>query len=1328
MKKIIGLVLALVLLTSVFAVLPVMAEDEATITDVAVHLDQGITLVYKLSDGGYEYVPIAAKEMNNVAGPDGYNEDKFDSVKGYVTRLLAETDDEITEDLVNAMLNYGAAAQNYFNYQTDNLVGTPVTDTAALVAAGAPEIVVNDESGIYLGVSLVLEGTLKLRFYFKGNGLEVECDNNTPDVTNVGDNCYVDVPFMPYDIAEPVTVTTGTTSVTYAPINYLKAKANDADEKLTTMVASIYAYSVAARAYYIEYNCEHKGIILNTVVVPTLFTEGLAQGACPLCGDEVSEKLEKTEAEMNAFTSIDNEEDWFYKSAKVGDILGDKNLYGEDGVDIFVEFSVLLNNTMDMFANTNFTLPGVWLNEKLTGTNHGDGFYYLYLTKGGMPKGAFEMWNSRCNKVENGYISGPTCNGAGDDLYVGNFDGWHRIGVQMHFEAFVEDGEAYYVNTVTLYIDGAKAHSYKMRTDDDDTQNNSVLTAIEAIVENGQIVGYKNRTDRYINIFRYTPNLKDDYDGETGYFPVADCYVTAGNGFVVTVTPVANPEAQDFTQDGATLSGKQYFAIKDLSDCYAGNHSWTENATVDTPATCTTDGQKSIKCTICGEIKEGSVVVIPATHTWGGYTVDTIATAFSEGLSRWTCSVCGDIKTEPIEKTTPRFNEHKQTSTREIITSNYDQIKDIIGDSHFYPTEADPDGNDLLIELSILLNSSMNNYIKETTNLTLGGIHSDEKLTSGRNTHWFYFKNSGNYEQGSFELSNSNALEYIYGPTCEGADPANHLVVNGFDGWHRFGIRYHQNTVRDGDTFTYSMTVTLYIDGVRVHEYVQKCDDEKLLLYKAKVEDGEIKYTEYTDKYAGIFKFNCAVTDPNNPAYFIYADHKVSCADDFYLNVSPVNDPAAKDYTHNGKTFSGKEYFTVNGLKDCDIDNHSWADKATTDTAATCTVDGSKSIKCTVCGAVKPDSTTTIPAAHAWGGYTTDVEATCTENGQKSIKCLTCKETKPGSVETIESAGQHVLGADAVITSTATVFTEGVKTGTCTACNKTVSVVFEAMTKANMNAVTTTTKDKYYIYDSKNIGEIIDGQKLYPTTENPNGKDILVEFSILLNGTMDMLGSSNFTLPGVYKSDNATTGHDKGDGLYFLYLTKGGMPKGAFEIWNSRQKEVAKVDSEKSYLYGPDCDAQNLYVGNFDGWHRIGVRIHSEAVAGANSATYINTVSLYIDGVLVQAYSYIADDNCSSHASDKRLFSIIWANKNLTEYDNYDSRYITAYRYTTYLLEAYAGETAYIPIADLYYSCVDAGGDFVLDVSPVANPEAKDFVQDGVTLSGREYFTVNNGN
>ena len=55
-------------------------------------------------------------------------------------------------------------------------------------------------------------------------------------------------------------------------------------------------------------------------------------------------------------------------------------------------------------------------------------------------------------------------------------------------------------------------------------------------------------------------------------------------------------------------------------------HTWHFDYTVDKNATCTENGQKSIKCIDCNAIKEGSEVVIPAAHKWGTeMTVDVPA-------------------------------------------------------------------------------------------------------------------------------------------------------------------------------------------------------------------------------------------------------------------------------------------------------------------------------------------------------------------------------------------------------------------------------------------------------------------------------------------------------------------------------------------------------------------------------------------------------------------------------------------------------------------------------------------------------------------------------
>ena len=94
------------------------------------------------------------------------------------------------------------------------------------------------------------------------------------------------------------------------------------------------------------------------------------------------------------------------------------------------------------------------------------------------------------------------------------------------------------------------------------------------------------------------------------------------------------------------------FAIKAFTDNEAsiptdlepGTHQceehWNTEYTVDTQPSCTQTGSKSIHCSICGAIKDGSSETIPATgHQWQ-------RTGSQGGVTTYRCSVCGTEKTE----------------------------------------------------------------------------------------------------------------------------------------------------------------------------------------------------------------------------------------------------------------------------------------------------------------------------------------------------------------------------------------------------------------------------------------------------------------------------------------------------------------------------------------------------------------------------------------------------------------------------------------------------------------------------------------------------------
>jgi len=96
-------------------------------------------------------------------------------------------------------------------------------------------------------------------------------------------------------------------------------------------------------------------------------------------------------------------------------------------------------------------------------------------------------------------------------------------------------------------------------------------------------------------------------------------------------------------------------------------------------------------------------------------------------------------------------------------------------------------------------------------------------------------------------------------------------------------------------------------------------------------------------------------------------------------------------------------------------------------TEATCIAEGSKSVKCTVCGETY---TVVIPATgHTPGEETVVSEATCIAEGSKSVKCTVCGETYTAI---IPATGTHIEGAHTV-TKEATCEEAGEETISCAA-------------------------------------------------------------------------------------------------------------------------------------------------------------------------------------------------------------------------------------------------------------------------------------------------------
>lgn len=80
-------------------------------------------------------------------------------------------------------------------------------------------------------------------------------------------------------------------------------------------------------------------------------------------------------------------------------------------------------------------------------------------------------------------------------------------------------------------------------------------------------------------------------------------------------------------------------------------HTWGSE-TVDVQPTCKSKGSKSVKCLICGTVKEGSRVDIPidpAGHNWSTWSVEKKATVTEQGVEKRTCTICEAVETRYVQ-------------------------------------------------------------------------------------------------------------------------------------------------------------------------------------------------------------------------------------------------------------------------------------------------------------------------------------------------------------------------------------------------------------------------------------------------------------------------------------------------------------------------------------------------------------------------------------------------------------------------------------------------------------------------------------------------------
>ena len=261
---------------------------EANMENAAINVTIGsgatksITLTEKDATGNYVInVALAAAQMTDVitlqatAGEVTGTAKQY-TVRQYAEKILTGNYAQATTDLVQAMLNYGAGAQVYFDYNNtpDQLANKGYESDAAVTLPEEQAIVVEGatEGVRFYGASLSFRDRIALRYYFTGDisGMTVNAGEKAYTVGQKDGLSYVELgDINPQDYATVYTVSVGDgenpLSVGYSAMHYISRMGTRGSENLVNLLKALLAYHGAALTY-IEWRADREDLAEYTVV------------------------------------------------------------------------------------------------------------------------------------------------------------------------------------------------------------------------------------------------------------------------------------------------------------------------------------------------------------------------------------------------------------------------------------------------------------------------------------------------------------------------------------------------------------------------------------------------------------------------------------------------------------------------------------------------------------------------------------------------------------------------------------------------------------------------------------------------------------------------------------------------------------------------------------------------------------------------------------------------------------------------------------------------------------------------------------------------------
>lgn len=230
------------------------------------------TVTYNVSDleqtqDGYFRLTanIAAAQMTEsifiqVINDEEMGEKYTYSIRQYCNSILADERHSAYHALVKEMLNYGAMAQMYFDYDTGYLANDGITGVANVeIPETADDMTISDKisSVSFYGASLVYRDRIAVRYYFTGdvNGCSFTVNGNTYTPVSKDGMYYIEIAdILPQNLDQQITLTVtdasgNILSVTYGPMNYIVRMNQKDNDNLKNLLKALYNYHLAAESF-----------------------------------------------------------------------------------------------------------------------------------------------------------------------------------------------------------------------------------------------------------------------------------------------------------------------------------------------------------------------------------------------------------------------------------------------------------------------------------------------------------------------------------------------------------------------------------------------------------------------------------------------------------------------------------------------------------------------------------------------------------------------------------------------------------------------------------------------------------------------------------------------------------------------------------------------------------------------------------------------------------------------------------------------------------------------------------------------------------------------